>query len=50
MYLNVQNLLQLLNTLDPLRAHYLGRRSLNTKIDVREREGELKKGNTHFKI
>ena len=38
MYLNVQNLLQLLDTLDPLSTHYLGKRSINTRIDVRERE------------
>lgn len=48
MYLNVQNLLQLLNTLDPLSAHYLGKRSINTKIDVRERKGELKKSEYSF--
>ena len=42
MYLNVQNLLQLLETLDPLSAHYLGKRSINTRIDVRERRGTEK--------
>ena len=48
MYLNVQNLLQLLNTLDPLSAHYLGKRSINAKIDVREGGGELKKRKYSF--
>ena len=49
MYLNVQNLLQLLNTLDPLSAHYLGKRSINAKIDVRERGGTEKKEILIFK-
>ncbi|XP_011406594.2 PREDICTED: beta-1,3-N-acetylglucosaminyltransferase lunatic fringe-like [Amphimedon queenslandica] len=36
MYLNVLALFELLDTLNPLDSHYLGQRSINRRIDIRE--------------
>ena len=38
MYLNVLNLFDLLDALNPLDSHYLGQRSIDRRIDVREME------------